>query len=455
MWYKKFMYIHRFEYIVITHLIFMASIAVYFAPLGLWLIPLILLSLVLFMMPGDLRFASAGKRRCAVALYKISLALNVTLFLLGAYALFTIGFLGFLAWYLAGMNLAIANRVGRALKNIARHPPSSLARSTEENRALDAAAFWERATDFTYFALAVYVGFMLVGWTHALDPMNFWGKWIWPGILLLALVVGVRRLRNRALDAATQAATMHKGAVATREAFVLADTVVPAVVRHMVGKQNKEQQRQGAFIGEAPVRGQSSAFGIRPQRLRQLQGTPACETGTHWQWLGLCVWLCMTLCGYYLFTSMSFYLSALSYKSALLIIALTTALFLWLMAARIRRAPQAVASEMARKTFLERLFMLGGLFVLASLILPMPLYTLAYGAHLLTAQAGAEVHTVKRIKSRQPCVELLAEEMSFCIRNPRDYRAAVKEGKDLTFSIRRSRFGVSVDAYVPRHGEPE
>ena len=455
------MYTHRFEYIVIAHLIFMAVLAVYFAPWGLWLIPLVLLNLALFMIPGDLRFASGGKIRRAAALYKISLVANIALFVLGACLLFSALFLGVFTWYLAGMNLAIANRVARALKNIERHPPSPLARSTEENRALDAAAFWEKAAYFTDFALAGYIGLMIAGAVTQIgtaDTVRFWGKWIWPGLLITALVIGGRRLRQRALDSATQAAATGKGdgATVTKPAFILDDGAIPAVVRGAAKKSGQKQRRQGGFIGETPANGQNGEQGISAQRLRQMGVTISPKGSALWQWLCLFIWLCLTLCGYYLWVYVPFYPSALSNKSGLLVIGLSTAVVLWLLALRIRRTPQKVALVSADKTALDSLFMIGSLFALSPLLLSMPLYTFAYAAHSLTAETVTESYPVKRDVKRQPCIDLLTEkEMRFCTRSPADYAAAVKEGKDLTFAIRRSIFGVSIDDYVPRHGELE
>lgn len=435
---------HHFEYIVIVHLILMVALAVYFAPLGLVLIPFALLSLVLFMMPGDLRFASVGKRRCAALLYKTSLALNVTLFLLGAYALFTIGFFGLLAWYLAGMNLAIANRVGRALKNIARHPPSPLARSAEENRALDAAGFWEKTTYFTDVAFITYVVFMFAATASQISAaaiMALWTKWIWPGFLVVALVVGVRKLRRRAFSTATQAALDSKGdeATITKPAFIVDDQVIPAVIRGHKKKSNEKMRRQqGQFSGETPACASVAISG---------------NAGGYWQWILFFVWFGFTLCGYIYFRTEPFTLSALSYKIGTLVLGLSSAVVLRLMALRIRRAPQQVAREMARRTFLDRLFVIGSLFVIGPLLLWFPLYALAYTAHDLTAQKTQETQQVIFANNGRPCVALQEDKVWFCMDKAETFAAAMNEGTDLSFIMQRSIFGVSIKGYVPRHGE--
>jgi len=453
------MYVHRFEYMVITHLIFMVALAVYFMPWGWPLIPLVLLNLALFMIPEDLRFASAGKIRRAGKLYRISLVLNIALWVLGVYLLFIIGFLGFFVLYIAGMNLAIANKVGRALKNIDRHPTSPLVRSAEESRALDAAMSWEKVTYFADFALAGYIGFMLVGTAQSLAPVDFWIKWMGPAVLIVAASIIVRKLRKRALEGATQAAVVRKGdgAVVTREAIVLDDSAVPAVVRNVQIKHDKKPRRQNGFIGEAPVRraSEDTGAGGRPNpvglRHRMIQN----RASGYGQWVILCVWGCLVLCGYYLLTSVSFYPSALSYKLSILVVGLSTAFLLWLMAARIRRAPRDFASKMSRKTFLDRLFVLGSLFLLGPLLLSMPLYACAYGVHVLTAQADIEMHQINLIENSKACVELQSEGMRFCIRNPHDFAEVVQEHRDPSFAIRRSLFGVSVDAHIPWHGVRE
>ena len=433
---------HRFEYIVIIHLILMVALAFYFAPAGWPMLPLALLHLALFMMPEDLRFASDVKIRLAKTLFGTSLAVNTVLFLFGGYVVFTAGPWGFFFWYLAGINLAIANRVGRALKSIEHHPPSPLARGAEENSALDAASFWEKATYFGDFAVAGYVGFMVAGAISQISTGNtiaFLGKWIWPGLLIVALVMGVRNLRRRALDTATQAALEKKGegATVTKPALIVDDRVMPAVVRGGEKKTNKKQRRQGGFIGEMPMRVTTAASG---------------RTGGYGQWVVLFVWFGFTLCGYISFKYAPFTPSALSGKTGMLIAGLSTAVVLWLMAVRIRRAPQQVARDMARKTFLDRLFAVCSLFVIGPLLLAFPLYALAYTAHGLTAQTTMETQRVDFADNGRPCVYLEEDKVGFCMDRAETFAAAVNEGNDLSFMMQRSISGVSVESYAPRHG---
>ena len=437
------MYIYRFEHIVIIHLILMVALAFYFAPAGWPMLPLALLHLALFLMPEDLRFASDVKIRLAKALFGISLAINAALFLFGVYVVFTAGPLGFFFWYLAGINLAIANRVGRGLKNIERHPPSPLARSAEENRALDAALVWEKVSYFGDFAVAGYVGFMIAGAISQISAGHaivFLGKWIWLGLLIVALVMGLRNLRRRALDRATQAALEKKGdgATVTKPAFIADDRVMPAVVRGGEKKTSKKQRGQGGFIGETPVRATVATSG---------------RAGGYVQWVVLFVWFGFTLCGYISFIYEPFTPSTLSYKTGMLIAGLSTAVVLWLMAVRIRRAPQRVARDMARKTFLDRLFVIGSLFFVGPLLLAFPLYALAYTAHGLTAQTTMETQRVDFANNGRPCVYLEEDKVGFCMDKAETFAAAVNEGKDLSFIMQRSIFGVSVESYAPRHGE--
>jgi|GEM_PF-7016720 len=451
-------YMLEFQYVAILHLFLMGALAVYFLPWGLLLVPVILLQMALFMVPGDLRFLGEGKRHRIAVLYKTSLFVNGALFPLGLYFLFVVGGPGLALLFIAGMNLAVANKAGRALKNIARHPPSPFARSEKENRALEAAVFWEKISYFTDMAFAIYVGGMAAATLSQISTaamLAIWEKWIWIGIPILAAPFVVRSRRHRVLEAATEAAVRHKGddAVAAQAAFLLDDKPVPAVVRRTVTGGEGRRRGSGGYVGETYV---PLSEEDKKDLRRQFRRLRAGQAG-YGQWVLLLVWTALTLYGFIclFFLRLSYYPGVLSYKIGFLVMGLAVSLCLWGMAARIHRNPQGFARERARKTVLERMFILAGFFAGVPLLLALPLYALSHMAHGLTGKTVMETHQVAFPPREQPCLVFQEENRHFCIRDPETYVAALKEGKNLTFAVSYSPFGTSVDDYVPSVKERE
>lgn len=451
-------YMHNFQYVAILHFLLMGALAVYFLPWGLLLVPVILLQMALFMVPGDLRFSGEGKRRRIAVLYKTSLLVNGAVFSLGLYFLFVAWVLGLAFLFIAGMNLAVANGAGRALKNIARHPPSPFARSEEENRALETAAFWEKFSYFTDTAFAIYVGGMAAATLSQISTaamLAIWGKWIWLGIPILAAPFVVRSRRCRVLEAATEAAVRHKGddAVAAQAAFLLNGKPVPAVAHRTVTGGEGRRRGSGGYVGEthAPLSGED-----RKDLHRQFRRRGAGQAG-YGQWALLLVWTALTLHGFIclFFLRLSYYPSVLSYKTGFLVMGLAVSLCLWGMAARIHRNPHGFARERARETFLDRMFILAGFFAGVPFLLALPLYALSHMAHGLTGKTVMETHQVAFPPREQPCLVFQEENRHFCIRDPQTYAVALKEGKTLTFAVSYSPFGTSVDDYVPSVKERE
>lgn len=286
---------------------------------------------------------------------------------------------------------------------------------------------------FILLALSAILKRMLTGGAAAQQflPLTVAGLIVGLALAIVSAVLGVRAKRHRAAVQAEKVAYEKKG------------YVVPVRTRHL--SRGQSRRLMAAVSHVESIRAMRVSY--VPQRKQPYRVKSTARVAAFF------FWICagMAVLGISFVYAFFLYLDFVPSVLTRLISAIGSAVAFVLLMLRWRRIRKAgyIPVELRRSSKKWRGLEAG---ILAVVVIAAVYYVMAFGAgrvmHLATATETVEAHqAIKMRKGQKRCAYLPLENIRLCRQTA--YDAA--HGREITFRISRSPFGVAVRHYVPWH----